>query len=180
MSKNILIVIGSVRKGRVADAVLSEVQKQLKGRSGVATTIADLKELDLPFFDDAAIPMSPEFAPSDPRVQKWAQLVDDADGVLLIMPEYNHSLSAVLKNALDWLSKEWNDKPVAIAGYGWVGGSRAQEVAKAVLTNLKVKQLPTTSKLRFMKEITPDGSIIDQAAVDGQVKATVDELVTTV
>lgn len=177
MSKNILIVVGSARKGRVADSVLAEVQKQFKDQSDTVTTVVDLKELDLPFFDDELIPMMPEFSPSDERVQKWAQLVNDADGVLLIMPEYNHTMNALLKNALDWLFKEWNDKLVAIVSYGWTGGSRAQETAKVVLENLKAKQLLTTSKLRFMKEIAPDGSIIDQAAVDSQIKATTDELV---
>lgn len=174
----VLIVLGSARQGRVADKVLAEIQKQFEG-SDVTTAIADLKELNLPFFDDAMIPMMPEFAPSNERVQKWAQLVTDADGVLLVMPEYNHSLSAIMKNALDWLFKEWNEKPVAIVGYGWSGGSLAQAAAKPVLENLKVQQLPTTSKLRFMKEIAPDGQIIDTSTVDAQIKATIDELVAT-
>ncbi|MGK2896669.1 MAG: NADPH-dependent FMN reductase [Candidatus Saccharimonadales bacterium] len=173
---NILIVVGSVRKVRVADKVLLEVQKQFESHD-ITTTVADLKELKLPFLDSEILPMMPEFSPSDERVKKWTQLVGDADSILLIMPEYNHSLTAVLKNALDWLFKEWNDKPVAIVSYGWSGGSLAQEAAKPVLENLKAKQLATTSKLRFMKEVALDGSIIDRAAVDSQIKATVDELV---
>lgn len=176
MPKNILIVLGSARQGRIADKVLAEVKKQFEGRD-VTTTVADLKELDLPLFDDANIPMMPGFAPDNERVKRWAQLVSNADSVLLVMPEYNHSLSAIMKNSLDWLFAEWNDKPVAIVGYGWTGASRAQEAAKPVLANLKAIQLPTTTGLRFMKEIAPDGSILDQETVDAQIKATINELV---
>ncbi len=176
----ILVVTGSARKGRIADKVLAHVESELKTHGDVELTIADLKEIDLPFFNAEHVPMSPDFKNTDERVEKWAQLVSAADGVILLMPEYNHSMTAIQKNALDWLYAEWNDKPVSVVGYGWVGGTRAHITAKEVLGNLKAKQLPATTHLHFMKQIGVDGSAIDAPAITEQLKLTIDELLAAV
>jgi len=177
---NILVVTGSARKGRVADSILAHVSSELEGRDDITVTIADLKEINLPFFDDQHAPASPDFKSSNVVVEAWTKLVAEADGVVLVMPEYNHSMSAIQKNALDWIHAEWIGKPVSIVGYGWSGGSLALITAKAVLGNLKAKMQPTPALLGFMKDINPDGSILDEAAVNAAIRATVDELVNEV
>lgn len=176
MSKNILVVTGSIRKGRVADTILEHVKNEVTKHDDLALTVADLKDLDLPFFDSEDVPMSPAFKPTNEKVLAWTKLVGDTDGVILLTPEYNHSLSAVQKNAIDWIYTEWVDKPVSAIGYGWSGGSLALGVLKEVLGNVKAKQLPTVSSLRFMKDINPDGTILDTDTVDAAIKATIDEL----
>ncbi|MEP6710526.1 MAG: NAD(P)H-dependent oxidoreductase [Candidatus Saccharibacteria bacterium] len=174
---NILVVTGSARKGRIADTILEHVQSELKAHAKLNVTVADLKEINLPFFDGEHVPMSPDFKPTNENVLAWTKLVDEADGVILVMPEYNHSMTAIQKNALDWIYKEWNGKPLSIIGYGWSGASLAHVTAKEVLSNLKTKTLPTSAHLHFMKQINTDGSIIDEAGVSEAIKLTVDELV---
>jgi NAD(P)H-dependent FMN reductase len=176
MSKNILVVTGSVRKGRVADSILELVKKEVEGRDDVTLTVADVKALDLPFFDDENFPASPSFNPTNEKVVAWTKLVEAADGVILLTPEYNHSLSSVQKNAIDWIYSQWQDKPVSIIGYGWSGASLAISDLTKVLGNVKAKQLPKATNLFFMKNINPDGTVIDEAGVADSIKQTIDEL----
>jgi len=176
---NILVVVSSARPTRAANKVLESVQKNFQSRSDVDVKIADLKEIGLPFFDEAVIPASEDFHPTNPAVNAWTQMVAGADGVLFLTPEYNHSLNAIQKNAIDWIYKEWTDKPVSVIGYGWSGGSRALKTARQVFDESQIKTviLPTPALLRFMKEINLDGSSIDEGAVQTMVGATIDELV---
>src|SRR4051794_19934999 len=99
MSK-ILVVVGSARKGRVAEKVLEYIKADVAEREDVTLTVADLKELALPFFDNERIPMDPEYTITDPQVTVWSKMVREADSVLFITPEYNRTLSAIQKNAL--------------------------------------------------------------------------------
>jgi len=178
---NILVVTGSVRPNSVNQKVVPLVASALEAE-GANYTIADLKELDLPFFDDPNSPTSPDFAPADERVQKWTKLVVEADGVLLVTPEYNHNLSPVQLNAIDWIGKEWTAKPVALVGYGWTSGAGQAHAAarEALAVNLKAEVLDTQTNLFFMKDINPDGSVVDEASVTNKIKATVKELLASV
>jgi NAD(P)H-dependent FMN reductase len=175
MSK-ILIVIGSARKGRVADKVTQYVQSDLSERSDVEVTIADLKAIDLPFFDNENSPMSPDYVITDARVQSWSDMVATADQVVFITPEYNHSLTAIQKNALDSLATEWVKKPVTAIAYGWTGGSEAVAAFRKIMTKLESTVTPTIAQLAFMKDLQPDGSLIEEAAVMAQIKTSIDEL----
>jgi len=174
---NVLIVIGSARKGRVADKVLEYVLADFAKRVGVNTTVADLKELNLPFFENENPPTSPAFVIDDPLVQKWSDMVQAADSVLFITPEYNHSLSAIQKNAIDSLGPDWLEKPVTAVAYGWSGGSLAVLNLREVLENLKADAKHAMAQLGFMKDLNPDGSIIDETNVALQISAAIDEIV---
>lgn len=173
---NVLIVIGSAREGRVADKVLEHIQDELKNHSDVTATVADLKIINLPFFDNVASPADPDYIATDENVIAWSKLVEANDKVLLITPEYNHGLSAIEKNALDTLSKEWKDKPVAAVAYGWTGGSHSIDVLDDLIPQLGAVFLANPSRLTFMKDINPDGSIADEVSVAAQISATLKEL----
>jgi len=172
----VLVVIGSVRKGRVADSILGYVKNELATRENVNVTVADLKEVDLPFFENENSPLSPDFVITDPKVIAWSEMVSAADSIIFITPEYNHTLSAVQKNALDSLGSDWDKKPVTAVAYGWSGGSLAVATLREVLGNLKTDTKENFSQLGFMKDINPDGSIADQASVTAKIKATIDEI----
>ena len=173
---NVLIVIGSARDGRVADKVLGYIQDELKNHDDITATVADLKIINLPFFDNVASPADPDYIATDENVIAWSKLVEANDKVLLITPEYNHGLSAIEKNALDTLSKEWKDKPVAAVAYGWTGGSRSIDVLNDLIPQLGAVFLPNPSRLTFMKDLNPDGSIANESSVAAQIKATINEL----
>lgn len=174
---NILVVTGSVRPNsvnqKVVPLVVAEVEKQ-----GGTPTVADLKALNLPFFDSPISPTAPGFEPTNEAARTWTKLVADADGVVLVTPEYNHTLTPVQLNAIDWIGKEWTDKPVALVGYGWnSGAAQAHATARETLAvNLKAKVGDVQTNLFFLKDITPEGEVIDQENVTRRIAATVAEL----
>lgn len=174
---NILVVTGSVRPNSANSKVVPVVVDALTAK-GANVTIADLAEMGLPFYNDPMPPSAPEFAPTDERVQAWTKMVADADGVVLVTPEYNHTMSPVQLNAIDWVFKEWEDKPVALIGYGWRSGAgQAHATAReALAVNLKAKVGDKQANMFFMKDLNPDGSVLDTAAVDGKIGAAIDEL----
>jgi NAD(P)H-dependent FMN reductase len=135
----IAVILGSTREGRIGDRVAHWFLDQARGRTDVQLELVDLRDFPLPFFDS---PVSPKRALSaDPRVQAWAQKVEEADGYILVTPEYNFGYSAVLKNALDHLYYQWNDKPVGFVGYGGIsGGLRAVQQLRQVVVELGMVQ----------------------------------------
>lgn len=174
---SILVVTGSVRPNsvnqKVAPLVIAEVEAQ-----GASVVNADLKEMNLPFFDNPTSPSAPDFEATDESVKTWTQLVADADGVVFVTPEYNHTLTPVQLNAIDWIGKEWEGKPIALVGYGWgTGGGQAHDTAREALgVNLKAKVGETQANLFFMKDINPDGSFADETATKQKIAASVAEL----
>lgn len=174
---NILVVIGSARKGRVADKVLDYIKTDLDNREGVTYTVADLKEINMPFFDNENNPTSPDYVITDSAVKAWSGLVQVADSVLFITPEYNHTLSAIQKNAIDSLGADWEEKPVTAVAYGWVGGARSIVTLRDVMGNVKADVKQDIAQLAFMKDLNPDGTLLDEASVRSQIAATIDELV---
>lgn len=174
---NILVVIGSARTGRVADKVAEYVKADIESREDVTATVVDLAALNLPFYNNEQPAMSPERVQTDENVSTWSKLVSESDGVVFITPEYNHNLSAIQKNALDWLFFEWNDKPVTAVAYGWTGGSLAVAALREVLTNVKAEIGQDMAQLGFMKDLNPDGSLLDEQGVTAQIAAAIDEIV---
>ena len=126
MSKpKIGIVIGSTREGRFGDKPANWIYEIAKARGDIDVELIDLRDFPLPFFEEAA---SPAWAPSKSEVaQKWQKKVGSLDGFIFTAAEYNHGPTAVLKNAIDYASNEWNKKTLGFVGYGGVGGARAVE-----------------------------------------------------
>ena len=177
---NIVVVTGSVRPNSANQKVVPVVIDQLKAK-GVSVKIADLKKLNLPFFDAPFPPSAPEFTPEHEPVKEWTEMISQADGVVLVTPEYNHTLSPVQLNAIDWIGKEWENKPVALIGYGWTSGAGLAHATaiEALEVNLKATVGKTTTNLFFMKDLNPDGSVLDAESVKQKIDATIDELLAT-
>ncbi len=151
--KKLLLVKSSVRSGRLADTITELVLDELKAYPEFDVQIADFKELPLPFFDAPHSPSDAAFAPTDPNVITWTRMVGEADAVILLTAEYNYSFTAVLKNAIDWIYKEWTGKPVAFIGYGWVGGERAIKQLHGAFGYVKPALIKPEALLRFQQEI---------------------------
>lgn len=134
--EKIQIIIGSTRDERVGDKVAKWVYGIAKRREDFDVELIDLRDWNIPFFNDA----SPAFNPPKKKIIKeWANKIAEADGYIFVTPEYNHGYPAVLKNALDYLYNEWNNKPVAFVAYGGtVGGSRAVEQLRLVAIELQM------------------------------------------
>lgn len=132
----IAVVLGSTREHRNGAAVADWVLEQAKDRTGATYELVDLRDHELPFFDE---PMGPSMAASSrPEVVRFAEVIAGYDGFVFVTPEYNHSISAVLKNALDSVYDQWVDKAAALVSYGSYSGARAVEHLRGVLSELQV------------------------------------------
>ncbi len=138
MALKIGIIIGSTREGRFADKPATWLCNRMKDYSDVSVELIDLREYPLPYFNEAIPPSMIQEPYADPQVQKWTQKVAETDAYIIVSPEYNHGYSAVLKNALDYVSKEWANKPVSFVSYGSAGGARAVEQLRQVVIELQM------------------------------------------
>lgn len=163
--KKVLLVLSSVREGRVADKILDQVKAEISNYPEIEVSVADFKQTPLPLLDAPQSPASEGFSPENENVQEWTKMVEEADSVVFLVAEYNYSFTAVLKNAIDWIFKPWNDKPVAYISYGWAGGTRATKHLRDVMgSTLAAKSLETEANLYFTKDIEIDGSAINESA----------------
>ncbi|HEX7590003.1 MAG TPA: NAD(P)H-dependent oxidoreductase [Demequinaceae bacterium] len=131
----IAVILGSTRPGRRGAAVADWVVERAADR-GATYELVDLADHPLPFFDEVNPPSKHQY--QHPHTIEWAETIARFDGFIFVSPEYNHSTSAVLKNSLDYLNLEWNDKAAGIVTYGMAGGHRAAEALRTVLSELQV------------------------------------------
>lgn len=132
----IAVIIGSTRPGRNGQAVAEWVLEQAQGRDGATYELVDLADFPLPHLDEPMPAAYGQYAGE--HTQAWSEKVASYDGFVFVTPEYNHSISGVLKNALDYLYAEWNNKAAAFVGYGSLGGARAVEHLRAVASELQL------------------------------------------
>lgn len=121
----IAVIIGSTRPTRFADKPAHWILKQAQARGDMDVELVDLRDFQLPFFDEKA---SNRWMPSEnPEAVRWQRTIARFDGFIFVVAEYNHSITASLKNALDEAYNEWDRKPFTAIGYGAVGAARAIE-----------------------------------------------------
>ncbi|HEV2403664.1 MAG TPA: NAD(P)H-dependent oxidoreductase [Candidatus Saccharimonadales bacterium] len=134
----IQVIIGSTRSGRFSEKPAHYIYDELQKQQSITAELIDLRDWPLPFFDEPASPRMAKGTYTNPLGKKWAAKVGEADGYIIVTPEYNHGYPAVLKNALDWAFYEWNKKPVGFVSYGSVGGARVIEQLRQVVIELQM------------------------------------------
>jgi NAD(P)H-dependent FMN reductase len=132
----IAIILGSTRPGRNGEAVAKWVLDKAAARSEATYELVDLADFPLPHLDEAMPPAYGQYA--NDHTKKWAAKIAEFDGYIFVTPEYNHSTSGVLKNAIDYLYSEWNNKAAGFVSYGSAGGTRAVEHLRLVAAELKM------------------------------------------
>jgi NAD(P)H-dependent FMN reductase len=130
------IIIGSTRPGRVGDQVAKWVLEHASARSDAEFELVDLADFALPHLDEAVPASMGMYA--NAHTKAWARKVDSFDGYIFVTPEYNHSTSGALKNAIDFVYGEWNNKAAGLVSYGGAGGTRAAEHLRLILGELQV------------------------------------------
>ncbi|RBM20787.1 NADPH-dependent FMN reductase [Streptomyces sp. PT12] len=132
----IAIILGSTRPGRNGKAVADWVLDKAKARTAADYELVDLADYPLPHYDE---PVPASFGQYEGEHTKaWAAKIASYDGFLFVTPEYNHSTSGVLKNAIDHIYAEWNNKAAAFVSYGSLGGARAIEHLRAIASELQI------------------------------------------
>ncbi|MEO3810672.1 NAD(P)H-dependent oxidoreductase [Sphaerisporangium sp. B11E5] len=128
------IILGSTRPGRNGEAVARWVYDVARQRTDAEFELVDLQDYKLPHLDEAYPPSFGQY--TQPHTLEWAAKIDSFDGFVMVTPEYNHSTSGALKNAIDYLFREWNNKAVGFVSYGAVGGTRAVEHLRLIVGEL--------------------------------------------
>ena len=136
MSLRIAVVLGSTRPGRIGEQVAKWVYDLARQRTDAEFELVDLSEHPLPFLDEPLPPSMGRY--SQPHTKRWAKVVASFDGFLFVTPEYNHGVPAALKNAIDFVYGEWNNKAAGFVSYGSSGGARAVEHLRTVKGELQV------------------------------------------
>lgn len=167
---NLKIIIASTRPGRKGIIVADWIIDICKSRKEFDVEVLDLAEINLPFLDEPKHPRFKDY--TQDHTKKWSKTIDGADAFILVTPEYNHGYPATLKNALDFLYQEWNNKPVAFVSYGGVaGGTRSVQQLIQVINALQMKPIISSVVLpAFTKHINDQDKFV---ADDGLNKSVV-------
>lgn len=134
----IKVIAGSTREGRFSDTAATWITEEIKKQDGVSVEMLDLRDYEMPFFNEAVSPSFKTEPYKNESVARFTKKIDEGDAFIMVTPEYNHSTSGVLKNAIDWISQEWNNKPIAFVSYGSVGGARAVEHLRLIAVELQM------------------------------------------
>ncbi|WP_430495973.1 GNAT family N-acetyltransferase [Micromonospora trifolii] len=174
----VLVLVCSTRPGALGPLVGQWLIETITSRAvelGVELVPVALGDLNLPFLDEEEHPSSGVYQHEHTR--RWSAIVDAADGFIAVTPEYNYGMPATLKNALDYLSREWAWKPIGFVSYGHTSaGTRSVQHAKQVVTTLRLVPLGATIAIRI-GDATENGRLRPDAARDTTGIGLLDELV---
>jgi NAD(P)H-dependent FMN reductase len=177
---NIMIIVGSTRRDRLGDKVSQWVQDNIEQRDDISVDVADLKEVNLPFYDERAPigALNDEFAHTQGK--SWNERLKAANGFIMITPEYNHGPPAALKNAIDYGWTGWHYKPVSFVSYsiGAIAGARAVEQLRLVCQGVKLLPLPTAIHIPRVQNTLFGDEKTGRHATTKTLSNALDELVT--
>ncbi|WP_163514145.1 NADPH-dependent FMN reductase [Gelidibacter japonicus] len=160
MKYQLKIIIGSTRPTRKGPIVADWFLKIAKQHPDFEVELLDLKEIDLPLMDEPNHPRLQKYI--NAHTKKWSKTIDSADAFVIVTPEYNFGYPATLKNALDYLSVEWSDKPMGFVSYGGIsGGTRAVQELKLPVTALGMMPIPQAVNIPFFAQFINDNDVFE-------------------
>ncbi len=173
----LLIIIASTRPGRVGLPVAEWFTGRAREHGQFEIDVADLAEINLPFFDEPKHPRLREYTKQ--HTKDWSARVGAADAFVMVLPEYNFGMPATIVNAIDFLYHEWHYKPVGFVSYGGVAaGTRAVQQVKQVVTTLKMFALSEAVSIPFIAQhMSDDGTLEPNETMDLASEALLNELV---
>lgn len=132
------VILGSTRQGRFSEKPAAWIAAEAGKRGDMEVEVLDLRDYEMPFFDEPVSTSYKQEPFKNEAVARWTKKISEGDAFVIIAPEYNHSMPAVLKNALDYVYQEWNNKPVAFISYGSALGARSVEQLREVAVELQM------------------------------------------
>jgi NAD(P)H-dependent FMN reductase len=169
------IIIGSTRPGRNGGKVAQWVFDHAVDRDDAAYELVDLADFDLPHLDEAVPASQGQYANEHTRA--WADKIASFDGFVFVTPEYNHSTSGALKNAIDFIYGEWNNKAAALVSYGVHGGVRAAEHLRLVLGELQIADVRQQVSFAFATDFENYSVLTPSGGQEGQLDTMLNQLV---
>ncbi|MDX3638121.1 NAD(P)H-dependent oxidoreductase [Streptomyces sp. MB09-02B] len=171
-------VVASTRPGRVGRSVADWFTTRAAEYDRFESHTVDLRELALPFFDEPHPPALRRYTQGHTR--EWSRIVEASDAFVFVTPEYNGGFPAPLKNAWDYLVVEWQHKPAAFVSYGGVSaGTRAVQMGKQVVANLRMLPIGPTVSIPFVNELVEEGAFRPGKIHETAAEQVLDELVRT-
>ena len=153
------VIVGTTRRTRFADQPAAWFMELASSRTDMEFELLDLRHFELPFFDEVASGAS---APTQSEAgRRWQEKLAEFDGFVFVTPEYNHSTTGVLKNAIDYLYVEWHDKAAGFISYGLTGGTRAVEHLRLIMGELQVADIRAQVALTLFDDFDGDRSYHD-------------------
>jgi NAD(P)H-dependent FMN reductase len=176
---NLAIIVGSTRPGRAGAPIAQWFAARAKDHGGFDVTVVDLAELALPLLDEPNHPRLGQYTKQ--HTKDWSAIVDAADAFVIVTPEYNYGYPASVKNAIDYLHREWQHKPVGFVSYGGVAaGTRAVQQLKQVVTTLRMLPVTDSVNIPFYNQfLDSDGVFQPNEVLEQAADAMLDELVRT-
>jgi NAD(P)H-dependent FMN reductase len=144
------VILGSTRPGRRGEQVAAWVVDQAATHSDASFELIDLLDYPLPHLDEPLPPSMGQYQNGHTRA--WSSIIGRFDGYVFVTPEYNHSTSGVLKNAIDFLYAEWNNKAMGVVSYGATGGTRAAEHLRLIAGELQMADVRTNVALSLFTD----------------------------
>ena len=171
MSLTIGVVMGSVRPNRFNEKAALWISEILKKRENVVLVTIDPRDFDLPLYHESSSPsMVKDGAYPNPVAQKLAVVIKACDAFVIVAAEYNHSVTGVLKNLLDHVYAEWNNKAVGFAGYGSVGGARAVEQLRNIAAEVQMASVRTAVHIPAPWSLVDESNTLKAGALDSFVR----------
>ena len=171
----IAIIIGSTRPGRKAEAVARWVYGIAKKRGDAEYEVVDIQSFNLPLLDEPVPPSMKQY--SKPHTKAWAAKIASFDAYVFVTPEYNHAPSGALKNAIDFLYAEWNNKAAGFVSYGSAGGVRAVEQLRLIMGELQVADVRAQVMLSLFTDFENFTAFKPAPMHEKSVNAMLDQLV---
>ena len=171
----IAVVVGSTRPTRRSRRVAEWVLERATARGGADFEILDVADFNLPLLDEPWPPSLGRYEHEHTKI--WARAVAAFDGFIFVTAEYNHSVPGALKNALDYLYAEWNNKAAGFVGYGSAGGVRAVENLRLIASELQLATVRAQVALPFATEFRDYTEFIPSEAAEQQLSQLFDQLI---
>ena len=169
------VIIGSTRPGRAGQPIGAWFAEHARAHGGFDVEVADLAEIGLPLLDEPSHPRLEQY--TNQHTKDWSARIDRADAIVFVTPEYNYGYPATIKNAIDYLHREWRDKPAGFVSYGGVAaGTRAVQQLKQVVTTLRMVPVFDSVNIPFHTQLINDGRFQANEVLEQAASAMLDEL----
>lgn len=171
---NLKIITASTRPGRKGPALASWIFETAKKHTEFSVELLDLADINLPFLDEPNHPRLQQYTKE--HTKKWSGIISSADAFIFVTPEYNYGYPATLKNAIDFLYREWNYKPVGFVTYGGIaGGTRSMQAIKQVVNAVKMVAVVEAVNVPFFEKYIDEHNVFNadehmQKAAEGMLK----------
>lgn len=171
----IAVITGSTRPERNNGAVARWVYELAHKRGDAEFELVDIKDYQLPLLDEPVPASQGQY--SQPHTKAWAAKIAGFDAYVFVTPEYNHGTSAALKNAIDYLFREWNNKAAGFVGYGGAGGARAVEHLRLILANVMVATVQSQVMLSLFTDFEMFATFRPDPRHDAELHTVLDQVI---